>query len=49
VLLAIDLYENFINEESITVATMISLQAPGVFSAKFDAASLMLSAQVPSS
>ena len=33
-LLAIDLYENFINVESVTITLMLSLQALGIFGPK---------------
>ena len=36
-LLAIDLYEDFIDVESVTVTTMFSFQSPSVQSAEFDA------------
>jgi hypothetical protein len=37
VLLAIDLYEYFIDEEGIAVASVLSLQSPGIETAKLDA------------
>jgi hypothetical protein len=37
VLLAVDLYEDFIDAESVTVTTMLSLHSPGVYSSEFDA------------
>ena len=36
-LLAVDLHENFIDEEGITVATVLSLQATGIGGTEFDA------------
>ena len=36
-LLAIDLYEDFIDEERVTITTMLSLQPPGVNRSKLDA------------
>ena len=36
-LLAIDLYEDYIDVESVTVASMFSLQSSSVYSSEFDA------------
>ena len=35
-LLAVDLYEDFIDEEGIAVALVLSLQPPGIFGAELD-------------
>jgi hypothetical protein len=37
VLLAIDFYEDFIDEKGITVASMLSLQSSSVYGSEFDA------------
>ncbi len=36
-LLAVDLHEYFVDEEGITVASMLSLQSPGVSGSELDA------------
>ena len=36
-LLAVDLYEHFVDEEGVAVALVISLQLPRIFSSELDA------------